>query len=109
MGDFASPEWVTGAEAAFTPGMDIYALGLTLYILLTRKTPMEAGFAMPSTLIKCSDAVDAVISGPSIRTPANATGTWGTSSRTWTRPSPAPREETRQPFLPGHPPRPSPP
>lgn len=62
MGDFASPEWVTGAEAAFTPGMDIYALGLTLYILLTRKTPMEAGFAMPSTLIKCSDAVDAVIS-----------------------------------------------
>ena len=62
MGDFASPEWVTGAEAAFTPGMDIYALGLTLYILLTRKTPMEAGFAMPSTLIKCSDAVDAVVS-----------------------------------------------
>ena len=62
MGDFASPEWVTGAEAAFTPGMDIYALGLTLYILLTRKTPMEAGFAMPSTLIKCSDAVDAVLS-----------------------------------------------
>lgn len=70
MGDFASPEWVTGAEAAFTPGMDIYALGLTLYILLTRKTPMEAGFAMPSTLIKCSDAVDAVVSraiNPDIR------------------------------------------
>ena len=62
MGDYASPEWVTGAEASFTPGMDIYALGLTLYILLTRKTPMEAGFAMPSTLIKCSDAVDAVVS-----------------------------------------------
>lgn len=62
MGDFASPEWVTGAEPAFTPGMDIYALGLTLYILLTRKTPMEAGFAMPSTMIKCSDAVDAVVS-----------------------------------------------
>lgn len=62
MEDFASPEWVTGAEASFTPGMDIYALGLTLYILLTRKTPMEAGFAMPSTLIKCSDAVDAVVS-----------------------------------------------
>lgn len=62
MGDFASPEWVTGAEAAFTPGMDIYALGLTLYILLTRKTPMEAGFAMPSTLIKCSDAVDEAVS-----------------------------------------------
>lgn len=62
MGDYASPEWVTGAEATFTPGMDIYALGLTLYILLTRKTPMEAGFAMPSTLVKCSDAVDAVVS-----------------------------------------------
>lgn len=62
MGDYASPEWVTGAEAAFTPGMDIYALGLTLYILLTRKTPMEAGFAMPSTLIKCSEAVDTVVS-----------------------------------------------
>ena len=57
MGDFASPEWVTGAETTFTPGMDIYALGLALYILLTRKTPMEAGFAMPSSLIKCSDAV----------------------------------------------------
>jgi len=62
MGDFASPEWVTGAESSFTPGMDIYALGLTLYILLTRKTPMQAGFAMPSTLIKCGDAVDAVVS-----------------------------------------------
>lgn len=62
MGDYASPEWVTGAEVTFTPGMDIYALGLTLYILLTRKTPMEAGFAMPSTLVKCSDAVDAVVS-----------------------------------------------
>ena len=47
MGDFASPEWVTGAEAAFTPGMDIYALGLTLYILLTRKTPMEAASPCP--------------------------------------------------------------
>ncbi len=62
MGDFASPEWVTGAESSFTPGMDIYALGLTLYILLTRKTPMQAGFAMPSTLIKCGDAVDAAVS-----------------------------------------------
>lgn len=62
MGDFASPEWVTGASASFTPGMDVYALGLTLYILLTRKTPLEAGFAMPSTLVKCSDAVDAVVS-----------------------------------------------
>ncbi len=62
MGDFASPEWVTGAETTFTPGMDIYALGLALYILLTRKTPMEADFAMPSSLIKCSDAVDSVVS-----------------------------------------------
>ena len=62
MGDFASPEWVTGAETTFTPGMDIYALGLALYILLTRKTPMEAGFAMPSSLIKCSDAVDSAVS-----------------------------------------------
>lgn len=62
MGDFASPEWVTGATPSFTPGMDIYALGLTLYILLTRTTPLEAGFAMPSSLIKCSDAVDAVVS-----------------------------------------------
>ena len=61
MGDFASPEWVTGAEASFTPGMDVYALGLTLYILLTRQTPMEAGFAMPSTLIRCSDAVDTAV------------------------------------------------
>ena len=43
MGDFASPEWVTGAETTFTPGMDIYALGLALYILLTRKTPMGSG------------------------------------------------------------------
>ena len=42
--------------------MDIYALGLALYILLTRKTPMEAGFAMPSSLIKCSDAVDSAVS-----------------------------------------------
>lgn len=62
MEDFASPEWVTGAESSFTPGMDIYALGLTLYILLTRKTPMQAGFAMPSTLIKCGNAVDAAVS-----------------------------------------------
>ena len=62
MGDFASPEWVTGAEPAFTPGMDIYALGLTLYILLTRTTPLEAQFAMPSSLIRCSDEVDAVVS-----------------------------------------------
>lgn len=61
MGEFASPEWVTGAADTFTAGMDIYALGLTLYILLTRKTPMEAGFAMPSTQIKCSDAVDTVV------------------------------------------------
>ena len=61
MGDFASPEWVTGAETSFTPGMDVYALGLVLYILLTRKTPMEAGFAMPSTMIKCSEAVDTVV------------------------------------------------
>lgn len=61
MEDFASPEWVTGAEASFTPGMDVYALGLVLYILLTRKTPMEAGFAMPSTMIKCSEAVDAAV------------------------------------------------
>ena len=58
----ATPEWVTGAETTFTPGMDIYALGLALYILLTRKTPMEAGFAMPSSLIKCSDAVDSAVS-----------------------------------------------
>ena len=29
---------------------------------LTRKTPMEAGFAMPSSLIKCSDAVDSAVS-----------------------------------------------
>lgn len=89
--------------------MDIYALGLTLYILLTRKTPMEAGFAMPSTLIKCSDAVDAVISRAINPDTRERYRNLGTSSRTWTRPSPAPREETRQPFLPGHPPRPSPP
>ncbi len=41
-GGLRLPEWVTGAEPAFTPGMDIYALGLTLYILLTRTTPLEA-------------------------------------------------------------------
>ena len=70
MGDFASPEWVTGAETTFTPGMDIYALGLALYILLTRKTPMEAGFAMPSSLIKCSD-LDKAIANPSGRNAAS--------------------------------------
>lgn len=62
MGDFASPEWVTGMATSFTPGMDIYALGLTLYILLTRKTPLESGFAMPSTLIQCNKTVDSVVS-----------------------------------------------
>lgn len=61
MGDFASPEWVTGASTVFTPGMDIYALGLTLYILLTRTTPLEADFQMPSALISCGNAVDDVV------------------------------------------------
>ncbi len=56
--DFAAPEWVTGATVAFTPAMDVYSLGVLLYILLTGKTPMQADFAMPSTLTKCNTLVD---------------------------------------------------
>ncbi len=58
MEDFAAPEWVTGAATRFTPAMDVYALGVTLYIFLTGKTPMQANFVMPSTLIKCSTLID---------------------------------------------------
>lgn len=100
------PEWVTGAETTFTPGMDIYALGLALYILLTRKTPMEAGFAMPSSLIKCSDAVDSAVSRAINPDTGNATGTWGISSRIWIKPLPILREEMRPPSLRRHLPRP---
>lgn len=61
MKDFAAPEWVTGEVSSFTPGIDVYDLGLTLYVLLTRKTPLEADFAMPSTMINCSQSVDDLV------------------------------------------------
>ncbi len=58
MEDFGAPEWVTGSAIAFTPAMDVYSLGVLLYILLTGKTPLQANFAMPSTLAKCNTLVD---------------------------------------------------
>ncbi len=61
MKDFAAPEWVTGETSSFTPSIDVYDLGLSLYVLLTRKTPLEADFAMPSTMVDCSQIVDDLV------------------------------------------------
>lgn len=61
MKDFAAPEWVTGEATSFTPGIDVYDLGLSLYVLLTCKTPLEADFAMPSTMVNCSQVVDDLV------------------------------------------------